>query len=214
MISLIPSVLNWRLSDPVPDELGENIAALEALLASSLSSCSASAHVVLLRRLFLATEPPPGDALTTWRERLERFPEEVLARACDAVIDTHKWNGPPKPAALVQACETDTVWQDMKMARMRMRNLKMKWGRQQASRVPNMPYNPAIADTVQATAYASQRARVKRINAEQEARKAERKERRPMSREEERRRNAAALETDTMKAAIAREEAATQTERR
>lgn len=191
--SLIQSALNWRVVDPVPDRLGESIDELEGALAQGLSPCPLDAYVVLLDRLFTATERPRDDAVLLWRAQLDHVPEGILRRAVEHVIGTHKWATPPKVAQLVEAADTDTEWADMKMAKLRMRTLKMKWAEQQrAEEGARVPFNPEVQDVVQRAAYASQRAMKKRVDVEQAKRKAARQVKYKMSPEEEAKLNAAA----------------------
>ena len=201
--SLIQLALAWRVVDPVPDQLGESIDELERVLMHGLNPCPLDAYVVLLDKLFVATERPSDAALKTWRERLEKYPKAILSRAIDSTLDSHVYAGSPKIAAICTAADADSEWYEMRFVQTRMRTLKAAWGRQQASKVPDVPFNPAIADTVQAAAYESQRARAKRVNAEQEQRKAERQAKYKMSPAEEAKANATALNTKTIKAAIA-----------
>ena len=178
--------------DPVPDHLGESIDELEGVLQRGLGPCPIDAYVVLLERLFTATDRPRDDAVKLWRTQLDGYPEGVLQRAVNHVIGHHKWAGPPKVAQVKEAADTDAEWADWRMAHMRLRTLRAKWAQQQRAQVPNVPFNPDIAGTVQAAAYASQRAMVQRTNAEQEQRKAERKASYKMSPAEEVKANAAA----------------------
>ena len=190
--SLIALALGWRVVDLVPDRLGQSIDALEGALRQGLKPSPLDAYVVLLDRLFTATERPPNAAIDLWRAQLDHFPEGVLMRAVEHVIGTHKWAGPPKVAQLVEAAGTDGEWADLKMVKLRMRTLKAAWDRQQASKGPNVPFNPDIAGTIQAAAYASQRAMRDRVAGEQAKIKAERKVRYQMSPAEEAKVNAEA----------------------
>ncbi len=207
---LIQLALSWRVVDPVPDALGESIDDLGRLLLSGLSPCPLDAYVVLLDKLFVATERPSDAALKTWRERLEKYPEAILSRAIDSVLDSHVYASAPKVASICTAANTDTAWADMKMVDLRMRTLKTKWdGQQQRHRYQDMadahgPMPEDVLSEVQKAAYASQRAMKQRIDAEQERRKAERKAKYKMSPAEEAKANKAALNTKTMKAAMAK----------
>lgn len=191
--SLIASALAWRVVDPVPDQMGQSIEALEGTLRKGLQPCPLDAYVVLLERLFTATERPRDDAVMLWRALLDHYPEGVFQRAVEHVIGHHKWAGPPKVAQLVEAASTDAEWADMKMAKLRMRTLKARWAQQQLVEAgERVPYNPEVEGVVQAAAYASQRAMVDRTNAEQAKAKAARQARSKPSPEEVARINAAA----------------------
>lgn len=191
--SLIRWALAWRVVDPVPDHLGQSIDELEQVLVRGLSPCPVDAYVVLLERLFEATARPSDKAVeTTWRERLERYPEPILRRAIDSVLDSHVYAGAPKVAAICTAADADSQWYEMRFVQTRMKTLKAAYARQQASRVPDVLFNPVIHDVVQRAAYASQHHRAKRIEDEHAVQKAERKATYKMSPAEEAKANAVA----------------------
>ena len=88
---------------------------LAAVVERTLTPIGREGVVVLLDRLFAVLPLPPTtegvpDPLAIYVDRLEQYPADVLARAVDEVIDTHKWNTPPKPAAIVIAAKSDAEY--------------------------------------------------------------------------------------------------------
>ena len=88
--------------------LGE-LDCLSEALSLSFGAAGIKATTVLLDRLFSVLPMPPTAGLKVWIEILEVYPADVLKRAIDRVIATHKWGAPPLPAQVVEAAEADDV---------------------------------------------------------------------------------------------------------
>jgi hypothetical protein len=78
-------------------------------LAPLFEPAGTKAATVLLHRLFVALPAPPADAMPIWLEMLEGYPPDVLRRAIDATIRSHKWATPPLIAEVVEFADADEL---------------------------------------------------------------------------------------------------------
>jgi hypothetical protein len=132
----------WTVADPLPANLDIDALRLAYRKAeTALLPASPEAVMVLLDRLW-ATLPmpkvrekgadgkptgqmiPDKAAIAEWKRHLSRFPEDLLAKAIDAVVLSHKWETLPKVAQVVDAMRDEmderTAWRN------KVRNAGMK----------------------------------------------------------------------------------------
>ena len=135
-LSTLRSLTNWSLAEPLPPNVGDLQLALREVTLS-LSPSSPQAHAVLMERMFASLPMPPKESLKTWRDLLAKYPPDVLKRATDKVLETHKWETPPKIAQVVEWAEIDASYRRRLNAKSTLEKAIMRqgWDRKDQSRI-------------------------------------------------------------------------------
>lgn len=128
---------SWTAENPVPTMLTES--KLKAAISEAerlLRPCDPKIYLLVMDRLFTGLQMPSKEALMVWREILAPYPADVLKRATDYVLRTHKWETPPKVAQLVEACDQDPDYRErrllltrgkMALAKLESQNRRVTW---------------------------------------------------------------------------------------
>lgn len=111
-----------RSWNEVPAEFdASRLSRLATEIEASLDGAGPEVTAVLLDKMFAVLPMPESRAaLKIWNERLRRYPADVLGRAVDRVIDSHRWPKPPAIADLVDRCEHDLALDRRRRARDRI----------------------------------------------------------------------------------------------
>lgn len=127
VLSTLRSLENWGIAETLPANTGNlGMALLE--IEATLAPAHPKSYAVLLDRLFASLPMPPRESLTTWRELLAPYPPDVLKRATDHVLRTHKWETPPKIAQVIEAAESDQFYRRRLSAKSTLQKAIMRQG--------------------------------------------------------------------------------------
>jgi len=126
----------WTIADPLPANIDIDVLRIAFRKADTMLRPAAPESVMVLLDRLWATLPMPkvrnkaGEwepdkaAIAEWKRHLSKFPEDLLARAIDTVVLSHRWETPPKVAQVVEALRSDlderTAWRN------KVRNAGMK----------------------------------------------------------------------------------------
>jgi hypothetical protein len=120
------------MADPLPARLDiDDLRAAYRKAEMLLVPASAKTVSVLLDRLWATlpmpktkTGQPDKAAIAEWKRHLSPYPEDLLSRAVDSVVLTHKWETQPKVAQVIEHLRDDmaerTAWRN------KLRNAGMK----------------------------------------------------------------------------------------
>lgn len=118
----------WRLAEPLPATVSIDALRMAYRKAQTLlRPASPEAVAVLLDRLWTTLPMPKtrgksGEiepdraAIAEWKRHLSPYPEDLLAKAVDEVVKSHKWESSPKIAQVVDAMRDEltrrTIWRN------------------------------------------------------------------------------------------------------
>ena len=115
------------ISEELPEGIAEHLAEATRRIEVLLAPASQDAWDCLTQRMWDAGIPQPeAVTLVEWLRILGGYPADVLEKAFDQIIRTHKWPTPPKIADVVNASDPEMSRRNTWMRKIRLANARAK----------------------------------------------------------------------------------------